>query len=184
MTQYTNATFSLESSLPVIYSGKLQSNGYFSAPSDVYFSGDFTVTSLVNVISTKDYSRLIDFGNGDGYDNILLTLSYYDTGEPLVRVYKDMDYDAMGSPSSQALVISQWTHVASILQGNNISVFLNCTLTHSETITFTPRNLIRTNNYIGKSNWDNEYANAKFRNVRIYNRALSQSELRNDFNNQ
>jgi hypothetical protein len=184
LTQYTNASFSLESSSPIIYSGKLQSNGYFSAPSDVYFIGDFTITALVNVISTKYYSRLIDFGNGGGYDNILLALSFYDYGEPLVRVYKDMDYDAMSGASSQALVVSQWTHVASILQGNNISVYLNCTLTHSEPITFLPRDVVRTSNLIGKSNWFDVNANAKFRNLRIYNRALSQSELRTDFNNQ
>lgn len=95
-----------------------------------------------------------------------------------------MDYDAMSGASSQALVVSQWTHVASILQGNNISVYLNCTLTHSEPITFLPRDVVRTSNYIGRSNWDDEYANAKFRNLRIYNRALSPTELITDFNNQ
>jgi hypothetical protein len=60
LAQYTNATFSLESGLPIIYSGTLQSNGYFSAPSDIYFTGDFTITALVNVISTQNWARLID----------------------------------------------------------------------------------------------------------------------------
>jgi arabinan endo-1,5-alpha-L-arabinosidase len=91
----------------------------------------------------------------------------------------------MNNPSSTALVTSKWTHIAGILRGNNISVYLNCTLTNSETTSYLPRYVARTNNYIGRSNWASDYyANAKFRNVRIYNRALSQSELRTDFNNQ
>ena len=188
MTSYTGASFVPESTSPRIYSGKLQSNGYYSAPSDVYFTGDFTITAFVNVISTQAWARLIDFGNYDGNDNndnIIFTLSSYNSGQPLVRVYNGINYDAMNNPSSTALVTSKWTHIAGILQGNNISVFLNCTMTHSETITLLPKNVVRTNNYIGQSNWgSDDYANAKFRNVRIYNRALSQSELRNDFNNQ
>ena len=184
MIQYTNATFSLESSSPIIYSGKLQSNGYFSAPSDVYFNGDFTITALVNVISTQKWARLIDFGVNKT-DSIFLSLSSYLTGDPTVHVYNSTNYDAMKNASTTALVVSKWTHVAGILRGNNISIYLNCTLTNSEFITTLPRNVVRTSNYIGRSNWASDsYANAKFRNLRIYNRALSSSELLSDFNYQ
>ena len=118
-------------------------------------------------------------------DNIIFALSYGATAKPIVQVYNNTNSDAMHNPSSTVLSNSVWTHIAAILRGNNITIYVNCTLTNSEIITTLPRNIVRTNNYIGKSNWiyDN-CANAKFRNVRIYNRALSQSELRTDFNNQ
>jgi hypothetical protein len=188
LTSYTGASFVPESNSPLIYSGLLQSSGYYSAPSDVYFSGDFTITAFVKVISTQNWARILDFGNYDGNtnnDNIIFALSSYNSGQPLVRVYNLANFDAMNNPSSIALLTSKWTHIAGILRGNNISIYLNCTLTNSETITLLPQNVVRTNNYIGRSNWaSDDYANAKFRNVRIYNRALSQSELIADFNNQ
>jgi hypothetical protein len=188
LTQYSGASFNKESNSPLIYSGLLQSSGYYSAPSDVYFSGDFTITAFVKVISTQNWARILDFGNYDGSynnDNIILALSWYSSGQPIVQLYDGIYYDAMNNPSSVTLSNYTWTHVAGILQGNNISIYLNCILTHSETVTFLPQNVVRMNNYIGRSNWIfDSYANAKFRNVRIYNRALSQSELITDFNNQ
>ena len=193
MTSYTGASFVQESSSPRIYSGLLDGwYGYYSAPPDVYFSGDFTITAFVNVVSTANWARLIDFGNFyfDGYnyvniDNILFALSSFISGQPLLRVYNGSSFNAMNNPSSNALSTSVWTHVAGILKANNISLFLNCTMTNSETITLLPRKVVRNYNYIGRSNWQyDDYANAKFRNVRIYNRALSTTELRTDFNNQ
>ena len=184
MTQYTNATFSLESSSPIIYSGTLQSNGYFSAPSDIYFTGDFTITALVNVISTQNWARLIDFGIGTT-DNVFIALSSGSSACPIVRVYNNGNFDAMHNRSSTVLSLSKWIHVAAILKANTITVYLNCTLKNSESITTLPRNVVRINNYIGRSNWASDsYANAKFRNIRIYNRALSTTELNADFNYQ
>ena len=182
MTQYTGASFYKESNSPLIYSGQLQSSGYYSAPSDVYFTGDFTITAFVSVISTQNWARLIDFGIGST-DNVFIALSSGSSGDPIVRVYNNGNFDAMDNPSSTALSLSKWTHVAAILKANTITVYLNCTSTHSETITVLPRNVVRINNYIGKSNWAGDsYANAKFKNIRIYNRALSTTELSVDFN--
>ena len=91
----------------------------------------------------------------------------------------------MPNRSSTALSLSKWTHVAAILKSNTLTVYLNCTLKNSESITTLPRNVARINNYIGRSNWASDsYANAKFRNIRIYNRALSTTELSVDFNYQ
>jgi hypothetical protein len=184
LKSYTGASFVLDSSSPRIYSGRVQSNGYYSAPSDVYFNGDFTITALVNVISQQDWSRILDFGNGAANNNVFISFSYYATGQPIIQVFNNGNLGGMDNPSSTTLQFSKWTHIAGILKGNNISIYLNCTLRNSEILTYLPRNLVRNNNYIGKSNWPDDYANAKFRNVRIYNRALSQNELKTDFNDQ
>ena len=191
MTSFPGASFVQESSSPRIYSGLLDGwYGYYSAPPDVYFSGDFTITAFVNVVSITNWARLIDFGNFDFYsyvntDSILFALSSFSSGQPLLRVYNGISFNAMNNPSSNALSTSVWTHVAGILRGNNISIYLNCIMTNSETITLLPQKVVRNFNYIGRSNWQyDDYANAKFRNVRIYNRALSATELRTDFNNQ
>ena len=184
MTQYSGASFNKESNSPLIYSSLLQSNGYYSAPSDVYFTGDFTITALVNVISTQNWARILDFGNNIT-DNVILALSLGTSGQPILEAYESYFYDGFYQASSSVLSTSKWTHVAGILKGSNSSLYLNCTLTNTKSITAIPRNLVRVNNYIGKSNWGSDSnANAKFINVRIYNRALSQSELRADFNNQ
>ena len=49
--------------------------GYLQVPTGVYFSGDFTVTTWINLKSYQSYSRFFDFGNGAGSDNVLLSMT-------------------------------------------------------------------------------------------------------------
>jgi hypothetical protein len=43
--------------------------GYLQVPAGVYFSGDFTLTAWIYLKSYQSYSRIFDFGNGEGKDN-------------------------------------------------------------------------------------------------------------------
>ena len=184
MTNY-GATFKKVSSSPTIYSGYVNSTGYFSAPSDSYFGGDLTITAFVYVQTIQYWGRLIDFGIGSGTDNILFALSFGSSGQPILQIYSNTNYDGNNVYSPTAIPNTQWTHLAVILKGTNSSIYLNCTYTCSKNSNYVPRNVVRVNNYIGKSNWGGDSnADARFRNLRIYNRALSQSELKADFNYQ
>ena len=183
LTLNTGASFYQESSSPPTYSGLIPSSGYFSAPSDVYFNGDFTITGLVYVLSTQYWARLIDFSTASsGVDNIVVTLSKDYTGQPRLVVFNNGNYGLLDS--SKAIPTNTWTHIAAVLNGNNASLYLNCSMTDSTIESYTARNVVRSYNYIGKSNWGSDsLANARFRNVRIYNRGLSQSEIVADFYN-
>jgi hypothetical protein len=47
----------------------LLNNSYYTLPTRVYFSGDFTILAWVKLISYSSNSRLIDCGNGPSSDN-------------------------------------------------------------------------------------------------------------------
>src|SRR5665647_2853944 len=51
-------------------------NDYVSLPPAVYFSGDFTIECWVYPKSFASWARIIDFGNGAGSDNVLLSYTY------------------------------------------------------------------------------------------------------------
>ncbi len=56
---------------------------YISLPEGVYFDDDsFTVEAWVYVKVFDNWSRLIDFGNGGGVDNVLIGLQEGITGKP------------------------------------------------------------------------------------------------------
>ena len=45
--------------------------GYLQVSSGIYFSGDFTFTAWIYLYSYEKYSRIIDFRNDDGVDNVI-----------------------------------------------------------------------------------------------------------------
>lgn len=182
LTMYPNASFLQVSTNPPVYSGYVPASGYFAAPSDVYFNGDFTVTSLVNVLSVRTWSRLIDFGNGPERDSVQIDLSVGTSGFPTIGVFNYSRYPPL-QQASQPMPLNKWVHIASVLNGTWASLYLNGTLCLYVDQFTSARGLVRSNNYIGKSNWADELANATYRNLRIYNRALSNQEILNDMNN-
>ena len=185
LTAFPGASFSKVSNSPRTFAGSLTPNGYYAAPPDVYFSGgDFTITSYVNIRTVKDWARIIDFGINKS-DSIFLSYSAWTTGDPIVRIYNIDTLGGLQQRSPSSLTLNRWTHVAAILSGTTLSLYIDTTLVRTETVTVLPRNVIRLNNFIGRSNWVvDEYADAMYRNIRLFNRALSAAELLVDFNDQ
>ena len=185
LTAFPGSSFTKVSNSPRKFAGYLQSNGYYAAPPDVYFSGgDFTITSYVYVMSVQNWARIIDFGINKS-DSIFISTSAWKTGDPIVCIFNVDTLGGLQQQSPSSLALNQWVHVAAVLQGTTLSLYMDLSLSRSETVTALPRNVIRLNNFIGRSNWvSDDYAYAMYRNIRIFNRALSASELLVDFNNQ
>src|SRR5438552_12221253 len=59
---------------------------YVDVPAGIWFSGDLTVEGWVYVRSYNNWSRLLDFGNGEGIDNVLVALTDGTTGKPHFHV--------------------------------------------------------------------------------------------------
>lgn len=154
-------------------------NGYLTAPAGVYFTNDYSVSAWVKLNTVQLWSRIIDFGNGASWDNVILGLSKGNTGYPFTSAYNwgSLTQDLA---SSKLLTPGQWTHVATVLQGTKISLYFNGVSVASGE-SYVPANRVRKYNYVGKSNWGAD-ANSDFglRNLRIYNRALSPEELAQD----
>lgn len=84
-----------------------------------------------------------------------------------------------------SLPLNVWVHLASVHGGAQLNIYVNGTLVAMSGISdqYIAPNVNRTLNFIGKSNWPDSLADAKFMNLRIYNRALNSTEIINDFQN-
>lgn len=156
---------------------------YMSLPSGVYFNDNtFTIEAWVYVRSHASYARILDFGNGSGNNNIVFSLSFGTDGKPgLTLVNGSGTSEYVGS--SSALTLNTWTHVAAVLNGTTGKIYINGVESGSGTYTLSPANVARTLNYIGKSNWvANDYANAQFDEIRIWNSARTQVQIQSNMN--
>lgn len=147
---------------------------YLSFPSDVYFDGAFTVSAWANIRTVQSWSRLLDFGNGSNSDNVLLAFSGASSGNFVAEVIGG------GQLYSDVLFpLNNWTFICVTLDTDNtLSIYEDNVLRSSMQVSIMPQNIIRTLNYIGKSNWDfDAYTDGQIDDVRIYNRALSLSEI-------
>jgi len=172
----------MESSSPPLYSGYVPASGYFSAPPDVYFSGDFTITAWTLVYSIQAWSRILDFGSGYPMNNVFIALSDYISGNPVGAIYNYTSYINYLCNTSIVLHL-HWTHVAMVANGTTAYLYINGSFV-AQSIQYVAPNVVRTNNYIGKSSWPGDsLANATYKNIRIYNKALNGLAIINDMQN-
>jgi uncharacterized protein (TIGR02145 family) len=149
-------------------------NDYIDLPDNSQLGTELTISGWVNVGSTKTWARLIEYGGGEFVNNIVVTLSTTN-GKPALLL-------CSGSCNSgeipSALPTYTWQHIAFTLSGNIVTCYLNGINVASVTINKTNEAVLRTLNYIGRSNFAaDEYANAAFDNIRVYSRVLSHDEI-------
>lgn len=157
-------------------------NGYYTiSPGGVYFNGDFTVLAWISVVNYVGFSRLIDFGNGPSSNNIIISFTDSTSGKPLVQLYSD---NTAGNKltSSIPLSLNNWYHLGVVLSGTNLYIYENGIEVASQSNAFIPQNVMRSSCFIGRSNWypSDADANAYVDELKIYNRALSLSEIQFD----
>jgi hypothetical protein len=93
-------------------------------------------------------ARILDFGNGSGSDNIILS-----TGAP-----EDLYFDSYNPGKSEvlakgAVVQNQWQYFAVTVWGTTANIYRNGALLASGALTNPISGNARLNNYLGKSNW-------------------------------
>jgi hypothetical protein len=154
--------------------------GCLQAPDGVYFRGDFTISVWLKPRSIVSDNRVLDFGvNSPDVDNIILAYA-----GPYGHVCNNGTCKWLSSPSS--LKLNKWQHLAFSLSGSTGYLYINGKLVRSDTGFTTPRAVIRTNCFIGKSNYGggSQSVEAFFDDIKIFNKSLSQTEIiRNSFMN-
>jgi hypothetical protein len=158
----------------------LDGTGYGQLPAGVYFDGgSYTVESWINVTSTASWSRLMDFGNGSGAQNVLVALSDGTSGKLNVSHYSKGG--SGGLDSSGVIPTNQWVYVAAVYDGStsNLTIYVNGVAAGSGVV-IPPQNINRTLNYIGKSNGSDPLAQAQIDSFRIWTSARTAADLAGD----
>jgi hypothetical protein len=162
----------------------LQFNGtsnYIQLPAMNFdYSQGFTVESWVYYEEFNKFSRIIDFGNGQGQDNIVFANE--DTTNNLFFLV--LPEDSPRIKASNALEEKKWMYLVATVDGSgNAKIYKNGQLIQSGKQNV-PKNIERQNNYIGKSNWPGDALfKGQIAEVRIWNVALSADVIEAKYNN-
>lgn len=156
------------------------SSTYWIAPSDVYFSGPYTITGWVYTRNCAGGARFLDFSNGDFQDNVIISLNgQYDCNPFHQLAFQDNSLHT--AQSSSSFPQNAWTHMVGFHNGTGIGFYLNGTLQQFTADLRTPRSVLRSQCLFGKNAWSGTgYPQATFDEIRIYNRSLSYTEILND----
>ena len=135
-----------------------------------------TVEAWVYVRAYSEWARLMDFGNGAGFNNIVCALSTGTTGRPALYFFNESAVVIGSVTSPTALPLNTWTHLAFTYDGTSGSIFINGNPVISASMP-SPPSATRTNNFIGRSNFGDTYANAIIDEFRIWSVARSPAQI-------
>ena len=142
------------------------------------FTG-LTLISFANISSSSSYwVRLFDFGNGPNSSNLLFC-RYGSSDNLFFGIYEFYYPVTVGG----VIPYDQNAHYVATADGANFKIYINGVLVHaSGPIDIIPTTVNRTSNFIGRSNWADPFLNGNIYMSQIYNRALSQAEITQNYN--
>jgi hypothetical protein len=180
MTSQGNLTSFTTDRFGNVNSSLALNSGWTQVPQGIFFNTpEFSISVWVYPMDVGDSSRIIDFGNGQLADNIVVGLSNLNNLQPLFVFFSGSNL-VFAATSFKAITENQWQFLTATNNGTIARVFLNGTLI-GESITLShtkPVNLSRSNCYIGKSNWAADgYSYSYLDDLRFYNKSLTQEEI-------
>jgi hypothetical protein len=151
-------------------------DGYYQIPTGIYFKGDFTISLWLKTNLFVPYSNILEFGNGANLETVSIKSNSYNLFQPQLTV--SFSYYSSYVSSHINVLRGQWTHLAVTLSGTAGSVYINGMLVDQSNSMYIPRSKNRTSNFVGKDS-SNYYGNlwSDLDDLRIYNRALSQTDI-------
>ena len=139
---------------------------------------DFTISAWVNPQDINTWSRIFDFGSGTGVYMFLAT-----SAGTTPRFAITINGNAAGAEqvinAPDPLRTGQWTHIAVTLTGTTGRMYVNgVEVASNPNMTLTPSSMGNTTqNYIGKSQYDDPLLNGAVDDFQIYDHALSAGEI-------
>jgi hypothetical protein len=140
---------------------------------------DFTITTWVKMDAVATWMRIFDLGSGTARNIFLTPQAGVSGGKSTVRFAIKNSGAEQQLNYSYAWPLNTWTHIAITLSGTAASLYINGELVATNpAFALKPSDIGITNqNYIGKSQYNDPLLRASVDEFRIYNRALTASEL-------
>ncbi|RYD68343.1 MAG: hypothetical protein EOP83_00965, partial [Verrucomicrobiaceae bacterium] len=150
---------------------------YIDLPDPMGRTADTTIATWVNWDGGGDWQRIFDFGTGT-FQNFFLTPK---AGGGAMRLSikdiingKDQEYQV----NTTTLPLGQWVHLAAVIKGDYMTLYMNGKPVGSAfNLDAGPAHFPATNNYIGKSQYNDPTFNGRVDDFRLYGKALTGSEI-------
>ncbi|GBE74732.1 hypothetical protein myaer87_19590 [Microcystis aeruginosa NIES-87] len=139
-------------------------------------SKGMSVEAWVWYDSFQSWSRIIDFGNGAGNENILLC-NEGSSNTLRFGIYRQSTEQLVAATG--ALETKKWIHLAATIDASGMATLYKNGERIQTGRVHLPNNLRRTINYIGRSNWSSDrFFHGQITDVRIWNTARTQAEIK------
>jgi hypothetical protein len=176
-----------EASLTLDKDGNPDSAYLFDGVNDYIDIGDWTNGGAMSFTfwarwdAFNSYSRIVDLGNGSSSNNIIVG-NYQTQNSLFFSAYNGATETKMWTPT---ITLGQWDFYTTTVDANGImTIYKNGIQIDQRTDGFTPNYLLRTEQFIGKSNFiADKYFKGAIDDIRIYSIALSPSEITSLYNN-
>jgi hypothetical protein len=148
--------------------------GYVMLPDDLLDGvSDFTIACFVQQKQERSAARIFDFGK-DGSDYIALMAS---SSSQKLRFGARFEGGVEQVLDTVPLTVGAWEHVAVSRAGSVVRVYVGGVEVGSRVVPGLPETLSTTSNWLGRSHRGDAQLNAALDDFRIYDRALSASEI-------
>ena len=148
---------------------------------------DFTFECWFMTNANAGWSRLMDFGSSTAV-NMFLTPSFSGTNIPRFGITTSGSGSEERITSSSELNQGQWYHIAVTINNstNTGKMYIDGILVaQNNSMTLSPSSLGNTtNNYFGKSQYNDPYLNGMIDEVSVWNNALTEQEIQDNINSQ
>jgi len=129
--------------------------------------------------NNKNYSRILDFGNGVGNNNIVCYI--YDNSLCVCVYTMNKSYDVIPKTLTSNINDNNWHHIVFTIQysstGSTYTIYLDNKMVSTIQGNY-PINMVRTKCYIGKSNWSNDpFFVGSISNFVMYQKVLTVQEI-------
>jgi len=141
-----------------LHGGAPGSAGAIQVP-DLSYKDGIAISSWVRIDSLESFSRIFDFSNGPGKDNILL--AHEGTSDDLMMSFWDKNGAEHRLTVPDTVDVGQWMHITGVITVNgDISLYKNGVQIGDTLHTgFDLPTVSRTINYIGQSAWGGQDPN-------------------------
>ena len=169
-------------------------SGYLKAPENVYFSGDFSITAWIKLVSASlelesssssssssllSWSfTLLDFGSSSNsiYNNDVIFQA--ENGILSATIYQNLSSSSKVKSANSVINLDVWYHIAFTFGGSNAYLYVNGVQFGNNPNMLAPLNINRTANSIGKSSGN---INIYLDDLKIFSGSLTADEVYQDY---